>query len=94
MFVLSHGVEEQLHVLLFRCAHNQEQVDNRPDATTTCGEQLSDTHAGVAEVEAVDAETSKEERYYQYYNGIFHLCNGNLCAVEVLSVLQMLANLV
>lgn len=94
MFVLSHGVEEQLHVLLLRCAHNQEQVDKCPDAAATAGEQFSDTHAGVAEVEAVDAEGSKEERYYQNDNGIFHLCDGNLCAVEVLSVLQMLANLV
>lgn len=71
-----HGGQAEV-VLVARGAHDEEEVDERPDAYATAGEQFADTHAGVADVETVDAETAEEERQQQADHRILELHRGD-----------------
>ncbi len=50
--------DEGFEVLAARSVHDEEPVDNGPDAAAAAGEQFAEAQPDVADVKAVDAESA------------------------------------
>ena len=48
-----NGVHHDLVVLVARIVHDEEPVDEAPDAAATTGEELADSQTGIPDVEAI-----------------------------------------
>lgn len=55
-----NGVHHDLVVLVARIVHDEEPVDDAPDAAATTGEELADSQTGIADVEAINTKTTCE----------------------------------
>ena len=59
-----------LEVLLLRSVHDDEEVDQPPNATAATSEQLTDTKTDVTDDEAVDTQFSEQYRQNNGKNGV------------------------
>ena len=57
-----NGVHHDLVVLVARIVHDEEPVDEAPDAATTTREELADSQTGISDVEAINTQTTCENR--------------------------------
>ena len=55
-----NGVHHDLVVLVARIVHDEEPVDEAPDAATTAREELADSQTGISDVEAINTQATCE----------------------------------
>lgn len=68
-----NGVHHDLVVLVARIVHDEEPVDDAPDAAATTSEELADSQTGISDVEAINTKTTCENREYEGRRRIFEL---------------------
>ena len=68
-----NGVHHDLVVLVARIVHDEEPVDEALDAATTAREELADSQAGISDVEAINTQTTCENRENEGCRRIFEL---------------------
>lgn len=67
------GIHELVEVVLARALHDEEEVDEPPHAKPSAGEELEDAEPHLADVDAVDAVGSQEDREHQRDGGVLEL---------------------
>ena len=68
-----NGVHHDLVALVARIVHDEEPVDEAPDAATTAREELADSQTGISDVEAINTQTTCENRENEGCRRIFEL---------------------
>lgn len=68
-----NGVHHDLVVLVARIVHDEEPVDEAPDAAATTGEELADSQTGIPDVEAINTQATCENRENEGCSRIFEL---------------------
>ena len=71
--------------------HDQEKIDDGPDAESAAGEEFAYTQAGLAKQEAVYAERAGEERYDEHHRRVSHLDGGDTEYLVIIRILKGLA---